>query len=215
MSPVRTLASVAFGKSSFSMSHLILVIPLLMPLAGCSNDGAGGPMVSSLSTPTDDAAGSDSDQAHHSAGADSAGSDLDQAHHSGATDADGEEDPMITMTSTPTGVTAHVTWVHPPGMSVAGYDIYYRKQLAAEPSSAESSSEEPASEKLASNSSEKFDSEEQSSCSSGESQTVEAPAATITGLEPNTRYAFAIRAFNESESLCSNEIAAVTPPAES
>ena len=196
MSPVRTLASITFPKSSFSMSHLILVIPLLMPLGGCSNDGAGGPVISSLSTPADAEAGSDSDQ----------------AHHSGATDADGEEDPTITMTPTPTGVIAHVTWVHPPGMSVAGYDIYYRKQSAAEPSSPESSSEEPASKEPASG---EFDSEEQSSCSSGESQTVEAPAATITGLEPNTRYSFAIRAFNESESLCSNEITATTPSAQS
>lgn len=199
MSPVRTSAGIAFGKSSFSMSHLIVVIPLLMPLAGCSNDGAGGPVISSLSTPTDAAAGSDSDH----------------THHSGAADSDGEEDPTITMTPTPTGVVAHVTWIHPPGMSVAGYDIYYRKQPAAEPSSTDSSPEEPASEEPASNSSEGFDSEEQSSCSSGESKTVEAPAATITGLEPNTRYSFAIRAFNESESLCSNEITVTTPSAQS
>lgn len=192
MSPVRTSADISLGKSSFSMSHLIFVIPLVMPLAGCSNDGSGAPAISSLSTPTDASAGSDSDQ----------------AHHSGATDADGEEDPTIIMTPTPAGVIAHVTWVHPPGMSVAGYDIYYRKQPAAEPSSAESSSEEPASEELASG---EFDSEEQSSCSSGERQTVESSTATITGLEPNTRYSFAIRAFNESESLCSNEITVTTP----
>ena len=196
MSPVRTSTGIPLGKSGFSMSHLLFVIPLLMPLAGCSNDGAGGPVISSLSTPADASAGSDSDQ----------------AHHSGATDADGEEDPTITMTPTPAGVIAHVTWVHPPGMSVAGYDIYYRKQPAAEPSSAESGSEEPASEEPASG---EFDSEEQSSCSSGERQTVEAPAATITGLEPNTRYSFAIRAFNESESLCSNEITAMTPSVQS
>ena len=196
MSPVRTSVGIPYGQSSFSMSHLILVIPLLMPLAGCSNDGGGGPVISSLSTPTDASAGSDSDQ----------------AHHSGSTDADGEEDPTITMTPTPAGVVAHVTWVHPPGMSVAGYDIHYRKQPAAEPSSAESASEEPASEETASG---EFDSEEQSSCSSGESQTVEAPAATITGLEPNTRYSFAIRAFNESESLCSNEITVMTPSVQS
>lgn len=173
-------------KLNISMAHLILVIFLLMPLSGCTNDGAGGPTISSLSSPTDASARLDSDQ----------------APHSDATDSDGEEDPMITMTSTPTGVTAHVTWVHPPGMNVAGYSIYYRKQLSAEPSS-----EEPASEES--------NSEEPSSCSSGESQAVEAPPATIIGLEPNTRYFFAIRAFNESENLCSNEITVVTPPVES
>jgi len=192
MLPLGKWARFASLKSNTSMGHLILVIFILMPLAGCSDDG-GGPMISSLSTPSDAAADLDSDQAHHSWTADS----------------DGEEDPTITMTPTPTGVTAHVTWVHPPGMSVAGYSIYYRKQPTAELSSAESSSEEPASGEPVSG---EFDSEEQSSCSSGESQTVEAPAATITGLEPNTRYSFAIRAFNESESLCSNEITAVTPP---
>ena len=198
MYPVRTSTGIPLGKSSFSMSHLLFAIPLLMRLVGCSNDGGGGggPVISSLSTPTDAAAGSDSDH----------------AHHSGAADSDGEEDPTITMTPTPAGVIAHVTWVHPPGMSVAGYDIYYRKQPAAEPSSAESSSEEPASEEPASGD---FDSEEQSSCSSGERQTVESPAATITGLEPNTRYSFAIRAFNESESLCSNEITVMTPSTQS
>jgi hypothetical protein len=99
-------------------------------------------------------------------------------------------------------------------MNVAGYSVYYRKQPLSEPSSEEPASEEPASEEPAS---EEPGSEEPSSCSSGESQAVAAPAATITGLEPNTRYLFAIRAFNgnESESLCSNEIAAVTPSAQS
>ena len=170
-------------KSNISMAHPILLLLLLMPLAGCTGEGAGGPAVSSLSTPTDASAGLDSDPTSDSE----------------ATDSDGEEDPVITMASTPTGVTAHITWDRPPDMNVAGYNVYYRKQPSPESSSEESSSEEP------------------SSCSSGENQAVTAPAATITGLEPNTRYFFAIRAFNEneSESLCSNEIMAVTPSAQS
>ncbi|MBI5672596.1 MAG: fibronectin type III domain-containing protein [Nitrospirae bacterium] len=176
-------------KSNVSMTYLAFFILSLIPLAGCTNDGAGGPTISSLSTPTDATAGLASDQAPQSE----------------ATDSDGEEDPTITMTPTPTGVTAHVTWVRPPDMNVAGYNVYYRKQASAEPSSEESSSEEPVSEESGS--------EEPSSCSSGQSQTVDGPSATIVGLEPNTRYLFAIRAFNEneSESLCSNEIQAVTP----
>ncbi|HWF59481.1 MAG TPA: fibronectin type III domain-containing protein [Nitrospira sp.] len=188
MLPVKTWAGVISLKSSFSMPLLILVIPFLMSLAGCSNEGAGGPMVSSLSTPTDAREELDSDPASHSAVADSGG--------------EGEEDPTITMTSTPEGVTAHLTWDRPSDIKVAGYHIYYGKRSSEEPSSEEPSSEESSSE-------------EPSSCSSGESQAVEAPPATITGLEPNTRYFFAIRAFNESESLCSNEITAVTPPVES
>ncbi|MDF0665599.1 MAG: fibronectin type III domain-containing protein [Nitrospira sp.] len=193
---LRPLAGSVSWQSNISMVLTTLLVLLLMSVAGCADDGGRGPMVSSLSTPTDATAESDSDQAHHSALADS----------------DGEEDPTITMTSSPTGVTAHVTWVPPPNMNVAGYNIYYRQQPSVEPSSEESASEESSSEASVS---EEPSLEEQSSCSSGESQTVEAPAATITGLEPNTRYSFAIRAFNESESLCSNEITAMTPSAQS
>lgn len=182
----------ASRKWNGSMAHLLLVIPMVMPLAGCTGEGGGGPILSSLSTPTEATEELNSDQASNSTVADS--------------DGDGEPDPTIAMTSTPTGVTAHVTWVRPPDMNVTGYNIYYRKQPSAEPNSEESSSEGATSEESGL--------EESSSCSSGESQAVEAPAATITGLEPNTRYVFAIRAFNESESLCSNEIAAVTPPTE-
>jgi hypothetical protein len=187
-----TLASLVNWKSNVSMTLPALFILLLMPLAGCSGEGGGGPVISSLSKPTKATAGLDSGQAPHSE----------------ATDSDGEEDPLITMTPTSTGVTAHLTWVHPSDMNVAVYKVYYRKQ-PAEPSPEESGSEEPASEESGL--------EEPSSCSSGESQAVEAPAAVITGLEPNTRYSFAIRAFNEneSESLCSNEIMAVTPSAQS
>jgi hypothetical protein len=188
-----SLVNLVTWKPTFSMTYLALFTLLLMPLAGCSGEGTGGPTISSLSTPTDASAGLDSNQASQSE----------------ATDSDGEEDPVITMTSTPTGVTAHVTWVRPPDMNVAGYNVYYRKQASAEPSSEESNSEEPVSEESSS--------EEPSSCSTGQSQTVDGPSATIVGLEPNTRYLFAIRAFNEneSESLCSNEIPAVTLPAQS
>jgi hypothetical protein len=108
------------------------------------------------------------------------------------------------MTQTPTGVTAQVTWDPPPNFKVAAYDIYYGMG-----SSEQISSEESASEELGS--------EEPSPCTRGEKQTVDGPQATITGLDPNTQYVFAIRAFNEdkSESLCSNAITAVTTPAQS
>lgn len=188
MSPVKTLASVVIRKSRFSMAHLTLVIFLLMPLAGCTGEGGGGPIISSLSPPTDATEKLDSDQASNSAVADSGG--------------DGEEDPTITMTSTPTGVTAHVTWDRHSDFKASGYSIHYGKRSSEEPRSEESDSEE-------------LSSEEPNSCAHGESQSVETPPATITGLEPNTRYFFAIRAFNESESICSNEFTAVTPAAQS
>jgi hypothetical protein len=165
-------------------------------MAGCSNDGAGGPVISSLSTPTDSAAGLD----------------LDLASTSADSDSGGEEDPIITMTSTPEGVTARLTWDHPSDINVASYYIYYGKRSPEQPGSGGSVSEEPVSEATVS---EEQISEAPSSCSQGESLAVDVPAATITGLEPNTPYFFAIRAVNknESESLCSNEIIAVTPPA--
>lgn len=114
----------------------------------------------------------------------------------------GEEDPIITMTPTPTGVTAHVTWEPPPDFDAARYHIYYGKHSLEEAGSEESTSEE-------------LGAEESLSCSQGEKQAVDASSATITGLEPDTEYFFAIRALNEneSESLCSNEIVARTPSA--
>jgi hypothetical protein len=39
------------------------------------------------------------------------------------------------------------------------------------------------------------------------------PSATITGLDPNTQYFFAVSAYNGHESACSNEVSTVTPSA--
>lgn len=180
------LVRFASSKSNSSMAHRILAIFLFMPLAGCTGEGGGGPTISSLSTPTKATAGLDSDPSPDSEVEDSAA----------------EEDPIITMTSTPTGVTANLTWAHPTDIKATGYQIYYEKRSSENPSSEELSAEESSLDKP-------------SLCSYGKSQTVEAPAATIVGLEPDTPYVFAIRAFNELESLCSNEIPAITPPAQS
>jgi hypothetical protein len=189
-----TLTSLAIWNSNVSMTHLALFILLLMPLAGCTNDGSGGPVISSLSAPADATVGLESDQGASS-----------EAVHSGGEG--GEEDPVITMISTEAGVTAHLTWEPPSDITVAGYSIHYGKRPSEEPNSEESMSEGISSEELSS--------EEPNSCARGESQLVKAPSATITELEPNTLYFFVIRAFNESESLCSNEITAVTPSTQS
>ena len=110
-----------------------------------------------------------------------------------------KRDPTITMTPTPAGVIAHVSWVHPPGMSVAGYDIYYRKQPAQN-----QAQQSPVRRNLLRRVCfRRLHFRRTKLMFFRGKQTVEAPAATITGLEPNTRYSFAIRAFNESESLCS------------
>lgn len=186
----RSVIGLASPASIASIAFVALFVSSIISLAGCTGEGTEGPIISSLSTPTDAMAGLDSDQDSNSEAVDHG---------------DGEEDPIITMTSTPSGITAHVTWDLPSGIDVGGYSVYYGKR-ATEP---------PTSEESTDSSAEESGSEESQSCSRGESQTVENPSATITGLEPNTSYFFVIRAFNEneSESLCSNEIIAVTPPA--
>ncbi len=102
-----------------------------------------------------------------------------------------EEDPEISLTSTPTGVTAQLTWDVSTDPNVQGYFIHYGKQSPRE----------------------------YGSCSYEESQRVGTPPATITGLESNTPYFFAISAFGESESEaetpCSNEVLVVTPATQS
>ena len=192
----KTFVSFASRKSIIAIPHLAFLILPLVLLAGCTNDGAGGPIVSSLSTPTDEPARLDSDQGFSSQ----------------ATDSGHEEDPKITMTLTSTGVTAHVTWDRPSDFNVDGYSIHYGKRSSAESASQESNSEEVDSEEPGQQES---NPEEPNSCSQGESLAVEDSSATITGLEPNTQYFFAIRAFNKTDSVCSTEITAVTPSAQS
>lgn len=155
----------ASRRSVTSIAYVALLILPLILLAGCTGEGAGGPIISSLSTPTDATAGLDSDQ-------DSNSEDVNHV--------DGEEDPIITMTSTPTGVTAHVTWDRPTDIDVVRYSVYYGKHSEETPSLEESSSDDSGAEELGS--------EESNSCVRGESQAVESPSATITGLEPDTPY---------------------------
>ncbi len=195
MLPFEHVVGLAFRKSILSMVHPALLILPLLWVAGCTGEGADGPMIASLATPTNEAETVGSDQ--------SQGSDLAD---------DGEEDPVITMSSTPDGVTANLTWGRPHEFNVTGYSVHYGIKPLEEPGSPESSSEGETSEEF---SPEESNSEAPNACSQGESQAVGAPQATISGLEPNTRYFFAIRMFNETESLCSNEVMVVTPSAQS
>jgi hypothetical protein len=90
-----------------------------------------------------------------------------------------------------TGATVRVTWDASSDPNVQGYFVHYGKRSPGE----------------------------YGSCSYEESQRVGSPPATITGLEPNTVYFFAISAFGEAESEaetpCSNEITVVTPSVQS
>jgi len=195
---LETLVRFFSRKSIISTAYPALLILPFIALAGCTNDGAGGPTISSLSKPTNATAGLDSDL--------TTDSDIE--------DSAGEEDPVITMTATPTGVTADLAWDPPSDIKVTGYQIYYAKRSSENQGSKESIEEE-VDWSEGSDRPEGSTSDKPSLCSYGESQTVEASSATIVGLEPNTPYIFAIRVFNELGSLCSNEIPAVTPPAQS
>jgi hypothetical protein len=184
---------------TIALVSLLVMSTIVLPLAGCSDNGQGGPSISSLSTPTDN-------QPSENTEADTTSTD---------TDANEQDDPTISMTSTeieplpeeieplpneaaeaslepppPTGATAQVDWDASSDPNVQGYFIHYGKRSSGE----------------------------HGSCSYEESQRVGSPPATITGLEPHTAYFFAISAFGESESEaetpCSNEIVVVTSAAQ-
>jgi hypothetical protein len=53
------------------------------------------------------------------------------------------------------------------------------------------------------------------SCVYESSLRVTSSSATVPNLEPNTRYYFAVSAYNGEESACSEEVSIVTPPAPS
>lgn len=178
------------------------MIVLLFALNGCIENG-GGQTVPELSTPVNGTVGSTAERTPSS-------TDVPQVLQaytvpSPATDettdpssdliyADGPpprldspDDLRTTATSTPTGVTVRLYWPHSEDANIFGYYVYYGKQPA----------------------------QESGSCSSYEAnQAVDVPPATITGLDYDTLYFFAVKKFNESENSCSDEILLTTPPAE-
>lgn len=191
--------------------NLIFSAVLVVTLVGCGTNGDGSPLTSSLSAPTDATEDSSPDANPSSSETQPVESkevlsllsedamaglipDPDEADFTpppSETDVlpiPSDEDPVIAMTPTETGVTARLTWSPSPDNDVAGYYVYYGKQPSGEPGSCH-----PYEESIA----------------------VEAPPATIPGLEPNTPYFFAISAFNESQSPCSTELMLVTPPVKS
>ena len=196
--------SLVHRNFSIAMAQVIVLSLIAFPLAGCGDDGQGGPMISSLSTPTEPTdtqtgGGAPSHSEEPPAEDDPEATSTEDATASAieefdptaiAESAEGEEEPAISVASTPTGATARLTWDPNPDPKVAGYAVYYGKQSSGE----------------------------HGSCSYEESQSVESPPAIITGLDPNTPYFFAISAYGDnggdSESPCSNEVLVVTPPAQ-
>lgn len=195
-----------FGRDNLIrlISCLLFSTAVALPLAGCGADGDGSPIISNLSTTVDATekaqANTDSDSMEPELTgqestmasqpvidemSESSSGLLSDSIEPDSLSPSSEEDPMIAMTPTTTGVTATLTWDPSSDADVTGYHVYYGKQPSGSPGSCDVYEE---------------------------SRTVEAPPATITGLDPNTPYFFSISAFNESESLCSIEIMVVTPP---
>lgn len=94
--------------------------------------------------------------------------------------------PDISTSATPTGATASLAWDPVQDPSVYAYQVHFGRQSSGQAGS----------------------------CNYEDSVSVSSPAATITGLEPNTRYFFSVSSFNGLNSACSNEVSTVTPPAQ-
>jgi hypothetical protein len=206
---LKNVISVGRRHPNFTITIVqVIVLGLItIPLGGCSDDGQGGPSISSLSTPTDapsvDGAPSDSNptETETPAGEDMVATSTEDSAVSADEELDlaatlvnpAEVDPaeMEKAANSMIGATARVTWDASSDPNVQGYFVHYGKRSSGE----------------------------YGSCSYEESQRVGAPPATITGLEPNSVYFFAISAFGESESEaetpCSNEITVVTPSVQS
>lgn len=101
-------------------------------------------------------------------------------------------DPSVTVTpgnngggSTPAaGATASLAWSPVSDASVIAYFVHYGRQSPGQAGS----------------------------CAYENSMYVGSPSATVTNLNPDTRYYFTVSAYNGLESACSSEVSTVTPP---
>jgi hypothetical protein len=82
------------------------------------------------------------------------------------------------------GATASLAWSPVQDHSVSGYFVHYGRQSPGQ----------------------------QGSCAYESSISVDSPSATVTNLDPNTRYYFTVSAYNGLESACSSEVSTVTDP---
>ena len=186
----------ALRNLTIALVSLLVLSTLVLPLAGCSDGGQGGPSISSLSTPTDNQPSENTEA--DTTSTETAANEQENLELSLASP---ELEPEIESLPNesaeadleppqPTGATAQMNWEASSDPNVQGYFIHYGKRSSGE----------------------------HGSCAYEESQRVGAPPATITGLEPHTAYFFAISAFGESESEsetpCSNEVLVVTSAAQ-
>ena len=85
----------------------------------------------------------------------------------------------------PLGVTASLAWQPVQDSSVYAYFVHYGRQSPGK----------------------------SGSCAYESSMYVDSPSATVTNLDPDTRYYFAVSAYNDLESACSSEVSTITPSA--
>ncbi len=91
-------------------------------------------------------------------------------------------DPVISTSATPTGAIVSLAWDPVQDPTVYGYHVHFGTQSSGQ----------------------------LGSCNYSDSMFVSNPSATITGLDPQTRYFFAVSAYNGLSSACSNEVSTVT-----
>ena len=97
----------------------------------------------------------------------------------------GEGEISSEPSAAPVGVTASLAWSPVPDPSVIAYFVHYGRQSPGQ----------------------------QGSCAYESSMHATSPSATVTNLDPNTRYYFTVSAYNGLESACSSEVSTVTPSA--
>jgi hypothetical protein len=95
----------------------------------------------------------------------------------------GEGAPAVSSSSSSALPTASLAWNPIPDSSIVGYYVHYGRQSPGQAGS----------------------------CSYEAAQFVESPNATISDLQPDTRYYFTVSAYNGLESACSSEVSTVTP----
>jgi hypothetical protein len=83
------------------------------------------------------------------------------------------------------GITASLSWNPAQDPSVYAYFVHYGRQSPGR----------------------------SGSCAYESSLYVDSPSATVTNLDPDTRYYFTVSAYNDLESSCSSEISTITPSA--
>lgn len=96
----------------------------------------------------------------------------------------GEGGPGNEVSAAPVGATTSLAWHPVQDPSVDGYVVHYGRQSPGQ----------------------------RGSCEYESSISVNSPQVTVTNLDSDTRYYFAVSAYNGLESACSNEVSTVTLP---